>query len=70
MTDEKIKPEEARSCALACACLAFVAAAALACGFAFGAELGFLVCALAALPLLVRARRVDEGAEREEGRDG
>lgn len=69
MTDGKIKPEVARGCVLACIYLAFVAAAALACGFAFGAEFGFLVCALAALSLFVRARRVARAMEREEGRD-
>lgn len=68
MSDSKIKPEEGRACAMVLVYLAFVAFAALACGFAFGAEFGFLACAVAALSLLVRAKRLGRRGKGEEGR--
>lgn len=68
MSGGKIKPEEGRACVMALVYLAFVTAAALACGFAFGAELGFLVCAVAALSLFVKANRLDKRERLKEGR--
>lgn len=68
MSDEKIKPEEVRACVMVLAYFAFVTAAALACGFAFGAEFGFLVCAVAALSLFAKANRLDKRERRKDGR--